>query len=100
MAGTLLERFTPRSPSERMIRPVSARGAESPQLPDGAADELVPEAILHHIEEADHLDERRPSSVAKNTLADRRISFAFSNSTICFFNRLTFICATDGVPGA
>jgi|GEM_PF-6219554 len=58
------------------------------------------EAILHHIDEGDHLDEGRPSSVAKNTLADRRISFAFSNSTICFFNRLISACASDVVPGA
>jgi len=44
------------------------------------------EPVLHHIDEADHLDEVRPSSVAKNTLADRRISSASPNSAICFFN--------------
>ena len=57
------------------------------------------EAILHHIDEGDPLDEGRPSLVAKNTLADRRISFAFSNSTICFLGRLISSCASDVVPG-
>ena len=57
------------------------------------------ETILHYIDEVDHLDEVRPSSVAKNTLADLRISFAFSNSAICFFNRLISACAFRSRPG-
>src|SRR5664279_1668648 len=65
-----------------------------------APDELDPKTILHHIDEGDHLDEGRPSPVAKNTLADRSISFAFSSSAICFFNRLISICAPDDVPGS
>ena len=58
------------------------------------------EAIFHHIDEADHLDEGRPSSVAKNTLTERKISFVFSNSEIYFFNRLISACASDVAPGA
>ena len=36
----------------------------------------------------------------KNTLADRRISFAFSSSTICFLGRVIFTCASEVVPGS
>jgi hypothetical protein len=68
--------------------------------PRRAADELDPETSLHLIDEGNHLDEGRPSSVAKNTLAERRISFDFSNSTICIFSRLISSCASDDVPGA
>ncbi|RQP12816.1 MAG: hypothetical protein EAS51_01650 [Microbacteriaceae bacterium] len=76
-------------------------GGEEPHLglPHHTADELDPETITHLVDERDHLDEGRPSSVAKNTLADRRISFAFSNSAICFFKRLISACASLEVPG-
>ncbi|GAB33127.1 hypothetical protein [Gordonia otitidis] len=57
-------------------------------LPHHTANELDPETTTHLVDERDHLYEGRPSSVAKNMLTDRRISFAFSNSTICFFNRI------------
>jgi hypothetical protein len=61
-----------------------------------AGDELDPKAIPHHVDEDDHFDRVRPSSVANNTLADQRISFAFSSSVICFFNRLIFTGALWG----
>jgi hypothetical protein len=38
--------------------------------------------------------------VAKNTLADRRISFVLSNSKICFFKRLSSACASDDISSA
>jgi len=41
------------------------------------------------------LPNRRPSSVAKNTLAERRISLTFSNSAIYFFSRLMSSCASE-----
>ncbi|GGF47180.1 hypothetical protein GCM10010922_23730 [Microbacterium sorbitolivorans] len=66
------------------------RGGKEPHLglPHHTAHELDPETTTHLVDERDHLYEGRPSSVANNMLADRRISFAFSNSAICFFNRI------------
>ncbi len=64
----------------RLGGPVATSGHEPHLgLPHDPADELDPETRLHLIDEADHLDEGRPSSVAKDTLTDRRISFAFSS---------------------
>ncbi|MCK9917007.1 MULTISPECIES: hypothetical protein [Microbacterium] len=97
------QQLVPKLPGGRGPRfrsPVSA-GGEEPHLgvPHHAADELDPETTTHPVNERDHLDERRPSSVAKNTLADRRISFALSNSAIYFFNRLISAWASLEVPG-
>lgn len=63
------------------------------------ADELDPDATHHHVDEGDRFDEVRPSSVGKNTLADRGIPLAFSSSAICFLNRLIFTCASQVMPG-
>lgn len=74
----------------RLGHAVSAGGDEAHLgLPHHTADELGPETISTLIDEADHLDEGRPSSVAKNTDASRSTWFAFSSSAMRFFNCLT-----------
>ena len=93
------ESCVPFSPGLRS--PIITRSHE-PHLscPHRAADELDPETNLHLIDEGAHLDEGRPSSVAKNTLAEPTMSFASSNSTICFLNRVISSCSSDDAPGA
>jgi len=87
--------------------PKTARGQEShPSYSHNEADELDLdldldlETILRNVDEDDQRGVGRPSSVAKSTLADRRIPHALSRSAICSHNQSISACVSDDVRGS
>jgi len=84
------------------LRGTVAAGGEEPTncRAQHPADGLDPEPILVLVDVADHLVLGRSSSLAKNTLADFKISFARRNSATSRRSRFSSSVASVVTPGA